>query len=77
MRRAVLPGQLGLFSEPEPGDCPHESGRYGTKTECAWAGRPVWTNCREVGRCVWDTTKGRGAAEAPGADDGQGETWQP
>ena len=77
MRASVLPGQLGLFSEPEPGDCPHEAGRYGTKTECAWAGRPVWTNCREVGECVWDTTKGRGAAEAPGADDGQGETWQP
>ena len=68
MRRAVL---------PEPGDCPHEAGRYGTKTECAWAGRPVWTNCREVGECVWDTTKGRGAAEVPCADDGQGETWQP
>ena len=47
-----LPGQLGLFAEPVPGGCPHEISRYGTKTECTSAGRPVWTNCREVGLCV-------------------------
>lgn len=47
-----LPGQLGLFAEPVPGSCPHEIGRYSTKTECISAGRPIWTNCREVGHCV-------------------------
>ena len=47
-----LPGQLGLFAEPVPGSCPYEIGRYSTKTECISAGRPIWTNCREVGHCV-------------------------
>ena len=51
--RSELPGQLGLFSDPEPGRCSHETDRYGTKTECGWAGGPVWTNCREVGHCVF------------------------
>lgn len=56
--RSELPGQLGLFSAPEPGCCSHEMDRYGTKTECSWSGKPVWTNCREVGHCVY----GGGAA---------------
>lgn len=48
-----MAGQLGLFGEPEPEGCPHEAGRYGLKTECTFSGHAVWTNCREVGHCVY------------------------
>lgn len=50
--KSEFPGQLSLFADPEPESCPHEMGRYRTKTECGLAGRPIWTNCREAGHCV-------------------------
>lgn len=62
----VMAGQLGLFGEPDPQSCPHEAGRYGTKTECTFSGRPVWTNCREAGHCVYG---GEGLPEEVGDDD--------
>lgn len=55
----VLSGQIAfdLFDKPRnrPGNCPHE-----TKTVDVGGGKSycdlmqVWTNCREVGHCVYD-----------------------
>ena len=36
----------------EPRSCSHESATVGSKSRCELKGKPVWTNCREVGRCV-------------------------
>jgi hypothetical protein len=52
-----LEGQtiLDLFAERVPGKCPDEGGTVevgGTKSFCIpW---DCWTNCREVGRCVYE-----------------------
>ena len=39
-------------SERDPEDCEHEKSRFEGKTICDVKGREVYTNCREVGRCV-------------------------
>ena len=54
----------------EPGSCRHESATVGSKSRCQLKGKPVWTNCREVGRCVmgaWEDD------EEPSADDEEEE----
>ena len=70
--RPELPGQLGLFADPEPESCPHEMGRYRTKTECGLAGRPIWTNCREAGHCVLGGGVVEGSLMLVGGDPGIG-----
>ena len=48
-------GQLCLLDLLRcPGACPHEVGTYATKSKCALKGGVTYTNCREVGHCVWD-----------------------
>ena len=47
--------RLDLFGTHVPGACPNEEKLVaigGGKSYCRPWGR--WTNCREVGRCVWE-----------------------
>jgi hypothetical protein len=39
---------------PAPEACGYELKRWRGKTLCAFRGHEIWTNCREVGHCVWD-----------------------
>lgn len=43
---------------PRPGCCEFEAVTVALgsqlKSRCLFRGRPVYTNCREVGHCVWD-----------------------
>ena len=55
---------------PDPEACEFERMRLRSKTCCMFAGRDVWTNCREVGHCVWDGWHQRGdTAAVDGADE--------
>lgn len=45
---------------PHPDACEFEAGRWNGKTRCVFRGREIWTNCREVGHCVWDGWHQRG-----------------
>ena len=47
-------GQLSLFGDNVPGACAHESGTYESKSKCELKGRLIYTNCREVGHCIWE-----------------------
>lgn len=54
-------GQLRLFEVEDlpkwngldPDTCGHETGTYRSKSKCTLKGRLVYTNCREVGHCIW------------------------
>ena len=59
-------GQLD-FGEPpmpDPEACDFERKRLASKTCCTFAGRNVWTNCREVEHCIWDGWHQQGAPDA-------------
>ena len=60
----TLPLDFGEPPMPYPEDCEFESGRWNGKIVCTFRGRDVWTNCREVGECVWDGWHQYGAADA-------------
>lgn len=52
--------QLSLFEEPSlptPNGCSFEAYLLelgeGMKSKCIFRGSEVWTNCREVGHCIW------------------------
>lgn len=61
---------LDLFDEPPlptPGECPFE--RYllecgqKLKSKCGFRGTIIWTNCRDVGRCLWDGWHQQGTSD--------------
>lgn len=54
-------GQQGA---PDPEECDFGRKRLASKTCCTFAGRDVWTNCREVGHCIWDGWRKQGAPVA-------------
>lgn len=54
------------FSEqpmPDPEACEFETMRWKCKTCCMFRGHEIWTNCREVGRCVWNSWHQQGAPD--------------
>ena len=59
----TLPLDFGEPPMPDPEACEFESMRYRGKTCCTFVGRDVWTNCREVGHCVWDGWHQQGALD--------------
>lgn len=67
MTRISEQGQLSLdFREPPmptPGECEFERKTFNTKSCCLFRGREIWTNCREVGHCVWDGWHQQGAPD--------------
>lgn len=69
MTRAEQP-TLELFEdEPVPGSCPDEASVApigGGKSYCRQWQR--WTNCREVGHCVWDAVGRPQPTDEPTAD---------
>lgn len=62
--QGCLPLDFGEPTMPDPEACDFERRRWASETCCAFAGRDVWTNCREVGRCVWDGRHQQGAPAA-------------
>lgn len=73
MTRISGQGQLSLdFREPpmpQPGACEFEESTYKTKSRCVFHGHLVFTNCREVGHCVWDGWHQQGAPDVIRADE--------
>lgn len=61
--QGTLPLDFGEPPMPDPEACEFESMRYRGKTCCTFVGRDVWTNCREVGHCVWDGWHQQGAPD--------------
>lgn len=59
----TLPLDFGEPPMPDPEACEFESIRHCGKTCCTFVGRDVWTNCREVGHCVWDGWHQQGAPD--------------
>lgn len=56
---------------PDPESYDFDAKRWRGKTCCVFRGHEVWTNCREIGRCVWDGWHQQGAPEAfCGDEDG-------
>lgn len=71
---------LDLFGDqpmPTPGRCQFELHllEHGQKQKsaCGFRGAAVWTNCREVGKCLWDGWHQKGTSDGltmGGEDDG-------
>lgn len=74
---------LDLFGEqpmPTPGQCQFELHllEHGEKPKsaCGFRGTTVWTNCREVGKCLWDGWHQQGTSDGltTGGDDDGGDS---
>lgn len=48
---------------PDPESCDFDAKRWRGKTCCMFRGHEVWTNCREIGHCVWDGWHQQGAPD--------------
>ena len=59
-----MPLDFGEPPMPDPEACDFERKRWSSKTCCTFVGRDVYTNCREVGHCIWDGWHQRGAPVA-------------
>lgn len=59
----ALPLDFGEPPMPQPGACEFEESTYKTKSRCVFCGHLVFTNCREVGHCVWDGWHQQGAPD--------------
>lgn len=68
MKRSKGQQQFQLdFGEPpmpDPDSCRFERSRWQGKTCCMFRGQEIWTNCREIGRCIWDGWHQQGAPDA-------------
>lgn len=58
----ALPLDFGEPPMPDPEACKFETLRWKGKTCCTFRGRDIWTNCLEIGRCVWSGWHQRGKA---------------